>query len=192
MQVGIARPEGCVAWWNKIGAGQTPCPKDCQLSGFKEGYNLGRMLLLCLHCSAATASARPSPSIIATVRPCKLLGMAKWCPPNIGSACVQVGNFKVISLTTWPPLCPECKGVGNDRGNLPVAETGPLYVRVEKGQTSRIAPRPLQGAFLNITGNSRIDNRADYKYQVSDYGVDFVQFSAIKNFGARFTVYMGA
>lgn len=86
--------------------------------------------------------------------------------------------------------CPSVS-LGN-HGWLSCAETGPLYVKVEKGQTSRIAPRPLKGAYLNITGNSRIDNRADYRFQVSDYGVNFVQFSANYNVGAKFTVYMGA
>lgn len=57
---------------------------------------------------------------------------------------------------------------------------------------SRVAPRPLKGAFLNITGTSKIDNKADYKYQLSNYGVDYVQFAANYPVGARFTVYLGA
>lgn len=75
---------------------------------------------------------------------------------------------------------------------MPAAETAPLIIRVEKGQTSRVAPRPLKGAYMNITGTTRIENKPDYKYQVSDYGVNYVQFSANYNVGAKFTVYMGA
>lgn len=46
-QVGISHPEGCVPWWSKtIRGGDTICPKDCALSGFKGGYNnLGRACL---------------------------------------------------------------------------------------------------------------------------------------------------
>jgi hypothetical protein len=41
--VGISHPDGCVPWWSKrIAAGDQVCPKDCVLSGFKDGYNLGR------------------------------------------------------------------------------------------------------------------------------------------------------
>ena len=57
---------------------------------------------------------------------------------------------------------------------------------------SRVAPRPLKGAYMNITGISKIDNKVDYKFQVSDYGVNFVQFAANYNVGAKFTVSMGA
>jgi hypothetical protein len=72
------------------------------------------------------------------------------------------------------------------------AELAPLNIKVEKGQVSRVAPRPLKGAYMNITGTSRIDNKADYKFQVSDYGVNYVQFAANYNVGAKFTVAMGA
>lgn len=72
------------------------------------------------------------------------------------------------------------------------AELAPLNIKVEKGQVSRVAPRPLMGAYMNITGTSRIDNKADYKFQVSDYGVNYVQFAANYNVGAKFTVAMGA
>lgn len=72
------------------------------------------------------------------------------------------------------------------------AELAPLYIKVERGQVSRVAPRPLKGAFMNITGYSKIDNKADYKYQLSEFGVDYVQFAANYPVGARFTVYLGA
>ncbi|CAL8464674.1 g4209 [Coccomyxa elongata] len=112
INVGLSRPEGCIPWWTKtIRPTDLVCPKDCALSGFKEGYNLGQL--------------------------------------------------------------------------------APLNIKVERGQVSRVAPRPLKGAFLNITGTSRIDNKADYKYQLSNYGVDYVQFAANYPVGARFTVYLG-
>ncbi len=41
-QVGLSRPQGCVPWWTKTRSTDVVCPKDCQVSGFKEGYNLGR------------------------------------------------------------------------------------------------------------------------------------------------------
>ncbi len=45
LQVGLSRPEGCIPWWTKtIRPTDLVCPKDCALSGFKEGYNLGREL----------------------------------------------------------------------------------------------------------------------------------------------------
>ncbi|BDA49439.1 hypothetical protein COCOBI_14-0560 [Coccomyxa sp. Obi] len=111
INVGLSRPEGCVPWWTKTKPTDLVCPKDCALSGFKEGYNLGQL--------------------------------------------------------------------------------APLNIKVERGQVSRVAPRPLKGAFMNITGTSRIDNKADYKYQISNYGVDYVQFAANYPVGARFTVYLG-
>lgn len=111
VNVGLSRPQGCVPWWTKTRSTDVVCPKDCQLSGFKEGYNLGQL--------------------------------------------------------------------------------APLYIKVEKGSVSRVAPRPLKGAYMNITGISKIDNRVDYKFQVSDYGVNFVQFAANYNVGAKFTVSMG-
>ena len=76
--------------------------------------------------------------------------------------------------------------------SLCCTELAPLKIQVERGQVSRVAPRPLKGAFLNITGTSKIDNKADYKYQLSNYGVDYVQFVANYPVGARFTVYLGA
>ena len=53
LQVGISHPGGCVPWWSKrISAGDQVCPKDCELSGFKEGYNLGRACSSALLCPA--------------------------------------------------------------------------------------------------------------------------------------------
>jgi hypothetical protein len=44
-QIGLSRPAGCIPWWTRAAAGQTQCPKDCEVSGFKEGYDLGRAFL---------------------------------------------------------------------------------------------------------------------------------------------------
>ena len=57
----------------------------------------------------------------------------------------------------------------------------------------RVAPRPLLGAYMNVTGTTRLPNRRDFVVQsTSNYGVEFIQFTGNYDVGARFTAAMGA
>ena len=63
----------------------------------------------------------------------------------------------------------------------------------EDSRMRRVAPRPLLGAFLNVTGTTRLPNRRDFVVQsTSNYGVEFIQFSGNYDVGAKFTAFMGA
>ena len=57
----------------------------------------------------------------------------------------------------------------------------------------RVAPRPLKGAYMNVTGTTRLPNRRDFVVQSSsNYGVEYVQFTGNYDVGAKFAAFIGA
>ena len=129
LQVGISHPQGCIPWWSKtIQAGDSVCPKDCELSGFKDGYNLGRAILMSIPPLCAVVHHMQTPLAAAPLLPC---------------------------MSDMATTDERCKGpCMTHRGcclNL-LAELAPLLINVEKGSVSRVVPHPLLGAYLNVTG----------------------------------------
>jgi hypothetical protein len=71
------------------------------------------------------------------------------------------------------------------------AEQSPLLIKVEKGTVSRIMPRPIHGAYLNVSGTQPKANPDAFQSISSNEGLISIQYKAIGSVNTNFTASMG-
>lgn len=71
------------------------------------------------------------------------------------------------------------------------AELSPLLIKVEKGTVSRIMPRPIHGAYLNVSGTQPKADPDAFHSISSNEGLILIQYKASGTVNTKFTASLG-
>jgi hypothetical protein len=67
------------------------------------------------------------------------------------------------------------------------AELSPLLIKVEKGTVSRIMPRPIHGAYLNVSGTQPKADPDQFQSISSNEGLILIQYTASGSVNTKLT-----